>query len=259
MVNPIRRSKPGAVTLLEGDDGAGDPLVILAWQRYGRGTVAAFPVRDTWRWQMHADIPLNDQTHEQLWRNMLRHVARPAGSRARLDAEPAEAAAGERIVLRAEVLDARFFPLGGAGVTLEVTTPLGTVEPIPLERSLDSEGFYQASLVARDIGRHEFLLKVEDANGEVIESHASVEVSSAGKEFHSAELGADRLARISAATGGRFLRLKEAAKLVDVVDDTTATVRVEKSLPLRDAPGILLALIALACAEWLWRRRRGLA
>ncbi|MDH3314682.1 MAG: VWA domain-containing protein [Gammaproteobacteria bacterium] len=259
VVNPIRQSKPGATTLLEGDDGSGEALVILAWQRYGRGTVAAFPVRDSWRWQMHADVPLKDQTHEQLWRNLLRHVARPAGSRARLHLEPAEAALGENIAIEAEALDGRYLPLQNAKVTLEVTTPLGEVEKVVLEPRFNRDGFHRSSFLPRDIGRHEFRLRLEDPKGETIETLASVEVSGAGREFYSAELDVPRLSRLAQATGGQFFLAADAEKIVDAIDDTTATVRVEKRLPLRDAPALLIALIALAFLEWAWRRRRGLA
>jgi uncharacterized membrane protein len=259
VVNPIRRAKPGAMTLLEGDDGSGEPLVILAWQRYGRGNVAAFPVRDSWRWQMHADIPLEDLTHERLWRNLLRHVARPAGGRARLDAGPAEAAPGERIALEAELFDARYRPMDIENATLEAVTPLGDVERIVLERALQRSGLYRSSYTVRDIGRYEFRLALDGADGQTIQAQASVEVSGAGREFHSAELDVARLSRIAEDTGGRFLRAAEAEALIRAIDDTTAAVRVEKRLPLRDAPVFLAALLMLACLEWVWRRRRGLA
>lgn len=259
VVNPIRRSKPGATTLLEGDDGSGAPLVILAWQRYGRGTVAAFPVRDSWRWQMHADVPLEDRTHEQLWRNLLRHVSRPAGGRVRLHVEPAEAALGETLSIEAELLDARYLPLPNPNAALEVTTPLGEVVKVALERAINRDGFQHAGFVPREIGRHEFRLRLEGTEGDALETHTSVEISGTGREFHSAELDAPRLTRLAAETGGRFFRAADAAKIMDVIDDTTATFRVEKRLPLRDAPALLIALLALACLEWAWRRRRGLA
>ena len=259
VLNPIRRAKPGAVMLLEGRDSAGEPLVVLAWQRYGRGTVAAFPVLDSWRWQMHVDIPLEDQTHEHLWRNLLRHLARPAEGRLRLKAEPPIAAAGEKIFIEAEVLDADFHPLKDAIVTLEAISPDGEVKSLALERALNRDGFYQTSIVARALGRHEFRLKLDQENEDPIETQASVEVSGVGREFHSAQLDAQRLERIAANTGGRFLRAEDAEKIVLDIDDTTTTVRVERRLPLWDAPALLIALMGLACIEWVWRRRRGMA
>ena len=46
--------------------------VVLAYERYGRGKSIAFPVQDSWLWQMHASIRVEDQTHENFWRQLLR-------------------------------------------------------------------------------------------------------------------------------------------------------------------------------------------
>ena len=259
VVNPIRQAKPGATTVLEADDGSGEPLVILASQRYGRGTVAAFTVRDSWRWQMHADVSLEDQTHEQLWRNILRHVARPAGGRVRLRLDPAEAAVGERVAVEAELLDAAYRAIPDPKAILRVTTPRGDLEPVTLEPVLERDGFHRASFVPRDIGRYEVHLELEDPGSTPVVSHASFEASGSGREFHSAFLDASRLERLAQSTGGRYFSAGNAAKVVESIDDTTARVREERSLPLWDAPAFLLALLALACLEWAWRRRRGFA
>ena len=55
--NRVTEVKPGATTLLTGS-GAGVPAgqVVMASQRYGRGRVLAFPVQDSWVWQMSAEI-----------------------------------------------------------------------------------------------------------------------------------------------------------------------------------------------------------
>ena len=38
--------------------------MILAYQRYGAGKALAFTPQDSWMWQMHADVPLEDMTPE---------------------------------------------------------------------------------------------------------------------------------------------------------------------------------------------------
>ena len=47
---------------------------MLAFQRYGRGKAFAFTPQDSWVWQMHASIPVEDMTHENYWRQLLRWV-----------------------------------------------------------------------------------------------------------------------------------------------------------------------------------------
>ena len=72
-LNVTRRVKPGATVLLTGrDEATGRERVVLAYQRYGRGKALAFPVQDSWMWQMHADVPLEDMTHETFWRRLMR-------------------------------------------------------------------------------------------------------------------------------------------------------------------------------------------
>ena len=71
--NPLTQLKPGATSLLVGKgEGLPGEQVVLAYQRYGRGKSLAWSVQDSWLWQMHADIPVEDQTHETLWRQLLR-------------------------------------------------------------------------------------------------------------------------------------------------------------------------------------------
>ncbi len=71
-VNTIRAVKPGATVLLNGTDERRRDQVVLASQRYGRGKTIAFPVQDSWLWQMHVKMSVEDQTHENYWRQLLR-------------------------------------------------------------------------------------------------------------------------------------------------------------------------------------------
>src|SRR6185436_13080991 len=71
-VNAPLTPKAGATVLLTGTDERGRTQPVLTWQQYGRGKAVALTLQDTWQWQMHASIPLEDQTHENYWRQMLR-------------------------------------------------------------------------------------------------------------------------------------------------------------------------------------------
>ena len=73
-VNPLRTLKPGATLLLSGTDEKRHTQPVLAYQRYGRGKALALTVQDSWLYQMHASMPLEDMTHENLWRQLLRWV-----------------------------------------------------------------------------------------------------------------------------------------------------------------------------------------
>src|SRR5262249_44176644 len=105
-VNDVRRVKPGAATLLTGKpEGRGDTRVVLAQQRFGRGKALALAVQDSWQWQMHAKLPLDDTTHENLWRQLLRFLV--AGVPGPVVASVANdvVAPGSSVTIRAEVDD----------------------------------------------------------------------------------------------------------------------------------------------------------
>ena len=70
-VNAPLPTKPGATVLLNGTDERPSARRCCR-QRYGRGKSIALTAQDTWLWQMHASIPLEDQTHEHYWRQLLR-------------------------------------------------------------------------------------------------------------------------------------------------------------------------------------------
>ncbi len=80
-VNEALPIRPSATVLLTGTDEQGRERPVLAWQRVGRGKVAALTVQDTWQWQMGETIPLADQSHERLWRQLLHWLVEDAPER----------------------------------------------------------------------------------------------------------------------------------------------------------------------------------
>src|SRR5712671_2579905 len=61
--------KPGAVVLAEMIAG-NRKMPLLVTENYGRGRTAVLATGGTWRWQMSQ--PLEDQTHEEFWQQLLR-------------------------------------------------------------------------------------------------------------------------------------------------------------------------------------------
>jgi len=257
VLNPIRALKPGATALLEGLDQSGDPLVLLATQRYGRGTVAAFPVHNTWRWQMHVDVPPDDLTHEILWRQMLRWLARPAGDRLQIRVRPAHAVPGQSVVAEVEAYDAQYLPMDEAELKVSLTSPLGRVSEYPLTRSAEEPGVYQVRLPVADTGRYD--LEVDASVDGLPPVSASVRVSADGQEFFGAELDRAGLSSLAAGTGGQYFAGDQAGNVIAAIDDTVAVRSVVRRLPLWDMPALLLALLILLCGEWLYRRRCAIA
>jgi uncharacterized membrane protein len=259
VVNPHYQAKPGATVLLEGDDAPDRPLIVLASQNYGRGRVMSFAVTNSWRWQMSVPNPLQDQTHEQLWRALLRDLGRQAEARVELSLSEAVTTPGQPVSVRAQALDREYRPQPDASLTLEVTTPLGAVERHPMARAEAGDGHYTAQFVPVHAGRYELSVALADGGETTAAASEYVDVSVSGREFHGRSDGRRVLERIAAATGGSLVDATDAADLAGVVDDSRGSRTVLRELPLWNAPILLLAALLLACADWALRRRRDLA
>ncbi|RPJ63163.1 MAG: hypothetical protein EHM24_24830, partial [Acidobacteria bacterium] len=140
-VNPIRRVKPGAVVLLAGEGGRGrggeGGQVVLAYQRYGAGKALALPVQDSWLWQMHADVPVEDQTHETLWRRLIRWLVDGVPDRVNVTVSRERLEPGERVDVTATVYDAGFVAVNDATTTARIVSPSGAESEVPMEFVLD--------------------------------------------------------------------------------------------------------------------------
>ncbi|HEX7049955.1 MAG TPA: glutamine amidotransferase [Longimicrobiales bacterium] len=259
-VNRVGGLKPGAVALLRGVGPAlPEGQVVLATQRYGRGRAAAFVVQDTWLWQMHADIPVEDDTHERLWRQLLRWLIADAPDRVRVALPSAPVRPDAPVTIRAELDDATFLGINDARVVAHVTTPSGAIEDVPLSWSVDRDGLYLGRFMPEAEGPYE--VRIEAArDGEVVESERAVfRVAPGDDEFFGAQMHAPLLRRIADRTGGRFYTPETVASLPEDIAYTARGITIIEEKELWDMPAGFLLVVLLLLAEWAYRRRRGLA
>ncbi|MGD8867370.1 MAG: hypothetical protein PVI01_07060 [Gemmatimonadales bacterium] len=259
-VNPVFDVKPGASTLLIGRAaGIEEPLVVLAYQRYGRGKALALPIHDSWIWQMHADMPLDDMTHETFWRQLLRwlvsYVPEPVAAAAAQDrVSPQEA-----VQINAEVQDETYLRVNNAEVVARITTPSGAEREIPMDWAIDADGEYRASFVPEESGLHTVTVTARK-NGEFIGEHVTyVAAENLPTEYFDAEMRAPLLRRIADQTGGRFYTPETVTTLPEDVSFTESGTTVIEERDLWDMPVIFLLLLGFMAGEWTLRRRRGLA
>src|SRR6185503_1124158 len=143
----------------------GPDQVVLAFQRYGRGTSIAFTVQDSWLWQMHSDIPLEDQTHEMFWKQMLRWLVDGVPEPVTAAADQEQVEPGEMIRVTASIADSTFIEVNDATVTANVTSPSGRVESVPLEWTVEEDGAYAGEFRPSELGDYE--ITVDAARGDV--------------------------------------------------------------------------------------------
>ena len=257
-VNLVRRAKPGATVLLTGDAGDAGRRIVLAYQRYGRGRAAAFPVQDSWLWQMHADVAVDDMSHELFWRQMLRWLVSGTPDRATVTASADRPAPGERVTVRAELRDAEYRPVDGARVVADVVSPTGEHQELPMEWSLERDGEYRASFAPAEAGTYEVRVRAA-AKDTVAAEPLHLDAAEPQDEWFDAGMRAPLLRRVAAETGGRFYTPATVGALPEDLRLARGGVTVVERLALWDMPAVLLLLGGILAAEWACRRAWGLA
>lgn len=257
-INRITAVKPGATALLTGA-GTNGEQVVLAYQRYGRGSAFAMPIQDSWLWQMHADVPLEDMTHERLWRQLLRWLVQDVPDQVVASAAPDQVSPREAFTISAEVDDSSFTRVNDANVVATVTAPDGTITEVPLEWVLARDGEYRGRFTPQQPGLHDIRIAARRGNNSLGEDRIWVNSAESNAEYFNAHLHADLLKRVADETGGRYYTPATVKSLAEDISYTGRGDTVTERKDLWDMPIVFLLLVSLIGFEWVFRRARGLA
>ena len=258
-VNALGQVKPGATVLLSGTDERGRSQVVLASQRYGRGKAIAFTLQDSWLWQMHASMTLEDQTHENLWRQLIRWLVDgvPGPVEVRTSSDRVEP--GEAVSVEATVADKAYDQVSDAKVMAHVTMPDSRVEDVALALSGDRPGHYRGTFVSRMKGRYEVAVGAERAGTDLGTGSSHVQAGASDAEYFNSAMKAQTLRRIAEDTGGRYYDAARVSGLAEDVRYGGRGVTTSEERDLWNLPIVLVVLLGLAFAEWGYRRSAGLA
>ena len=246
----IGAMKPAAVALLTVRTEFGE-LPLLVRQNYGRGTSYILASGGTWRWQM--SLPLDDQRHETVWRQLLRAMVGSAPARVSLTAEAGPGRSD--ILLRAEFRDESFRPVDEIEVTAVVSHEDGAADNIHLAPSAEEPGVYHGKFTPVTSGTH-FVEAVATRNNEPLQTVRRTfyhEVEQA--EHFGFRKNRPLLQRLSEATGGQYMETANIAALPDLLRYSSSGVTEQEYATVWDAPAVFLLLILLKAGEWLLRRR----
>lgn len=258
-VNRVEAVKPGATVLLAGTDETRRERPMLVFQRYGRGKAFAFLPQDSWLWQMHASIAVDDMTHENFWRQLLRWLVDGVPDQVQPTTLTERVEPGEAAQLTASVVDAAYVDLNDATVTARVTAPDGSVVDVPMSWDGEEAGHYAVAVPTKAPGWYEARLEASRAGVPVGATVTHFRAAPSDVEYFDATMHAATLKRIAEETGGRFYLASGTASLADDLRYTGRGVTTIEEHDLWDMPIVLLALVGLLSAEWGYRRAVGLA
>jgi hypothetical protein len=270
-VNRIREVKPGAVTLITGSMAPGgragepgNPLrsyeqPVLVYQRYGRGLSVAFPVQDSWAWQMNPNTPDDDQTFSRFWRQMLRWITSDVPGRVVVSLPTDQVNPKNPVAIRATVADSMYLPRNDAKVVAHLTSDGGVKRDLPLDWAIDRDGEYRGTFTPDQPGVYTVRVDASFPSGGLVGDTSYVRVADLNSEYFDAEMRAPLLKRIANETGGKFYTPATANTLAEDVALSKHGVTVVNQMDLWDMPVVLLLLVALVTAEWSYRKVRGLA
>ena len=258
-LNPTAGPKPGATVLAQAStrDAAGQSPVLMALQRFGRGKSMVLTTDSTWRWRM--GLESRNNFHELFWKQLLRWLVSDVPDQVSLATGKHSYSLEETVVLRAEVNDEAFLRLNNAQVTAKVKSPSGATTSVPLVWDLSKEGQYSGAFKPVEEGIYEVTTKAFHGSRGLGTARANFRIAESPEEYHNAGLNADLLKKLAADTGGRYYTAGDARTLPEDISyaDTGASRLEEKEL--WDMPVFFLLLAGAVSAEWILRKRKGLA
>jgi len=259
VVNAPLPLKPGATLLLTGTDERGDPYPMLATQPFGAGRAVAFMAQDSWQWQMAASISLEDQTHENFWRQMLRYLVDGVPGPVEAQTLEEQIEPGEPVTVEATVVDKAFVELNDAAVLGRVTRPDGSVVEVPMPWTGERDGQYRATFVSSVPGTYQIDVEATRDGESLGTSAAFVRAGVGDAEYFDPTMHEAPMRLIADETGGRFYTPETVAGLPEDIQFTGRGVTSVEERELWNMPIILLLLVVLACSEWGYRRAVGLS
>jgi hypothetical protein len=198
-------------------------------------------------------LPLEDQSHELFWLQLMRAMVATAPANVSLSSD---ATVGDSAIqLRAEFRDDAYRPVDALHVSAVVSHEDGESWSVDLLPSADEAGVFVAD-TALDRSGAWYFEAIAERDGEVFDTVRSSAYSESGQaEYFNIRRNSALLQRLSEATGGQTFEPDNIAALPDLLRYSDAGITEQIHRPIWDAMVVFLLLLGLKSGEWLLRRR----
>ena len=249
-------SRPGAQVLAVALTAGGTPQPLIATQRYGQGRSVVFAGEASWRWRMQR--PADDLSYETIWRQLARWVTAGAQSPVMISAiSPAVAGITDRISVI--VRDEDFRPIANAQVAIDLTAPNGEKRQMTAALSGPQDGRYSVAARFDQPGVYKIDTIATRSGVRVGTASRPVLVGGVDLEMTQPRLNEAVLRRLAAESNGRYIRADQAGQLPSLLRESRAEAGTPEMRDLWHNGWSLMAIVGLLAAEWVARRRVGLA
>jgi uncharacterized membrane protein len=247
--------RPGAQVLAVTSAG-GEVRPVIVTQRYGQGRSMVFAGEASWRWRML--LPSTDNTFELAWRQMTRWIASGAGDAVEIP-PTSVALPGTTETISVLVRNDEFRAVGDAEVTLHVKEPGGQERSVSAALSDPQSGRYSAGVRFEQGGVYQIAADVKRGSQSLARLSRAFLVGGADLEMTEPRLNEAVLRRIAETSGGRYVPAAEAAEVPSLIRAADTESPPMEMRDVWDNGWTLVMIIALLGAEWVLRRRVGLA
>ncbi|MBM3809214.1 MAG: VWA domain-containing protein [Acidimicrobiia bacterium] len=255
-VAAVGGTRPGAQVLAVALTAGGTPQPLIVAQRYGQGRSLIFAGEASWRWRMLT--PADDTSYETIWRQLARWIT--AGSQGPVTIAPmAPAVPGTIDRISVVVRDEDYRPIPNAEVAVELTAPDGVKRPVQAALISPTDGRYGVATRFEQAGVYRLNATATRGGRRVGTASRAILVGGADLEMTQPRLNEAVLRRLATDSGGHYVPAADANRLASLLRESRAGGGTPEMRDLWHNGWSVLAIVGLLAAEWIARRRVGLA
>jgi uncharacterized membrane protein/Mg-chelatase subunit ChlD len=255
----VQAARPGAAVLAVHPTDV-NQMPILAVQTVDKGRTAVFCGDTTRKWQQGPRALGQDSPFLRFWGQMVRWLA---GRSSAVEAKASVSGSTDKgyyepeepIRITAIVRDDKGEGAANAKVIAKVSRVPGPAEEVALVTVPGPGGHHGGTFTPRVAGRYEIAIEARVGEATLAAEKLIVEAGRANLEFEKLDMDEKMLARIAAASGGRYFHINTASSLIEQLDRSQRQKRVYLERPLFWPPAFWAIFVAALTAEWILRRR----
>jgi uncharacterized membrane protein len=252
------RRRPGAQVLathpkVRGPDGKA-PIILL--QRFGAGQILFHATDELWQWRRSTVEDLYPRYWSQAVRALSRAKLIGSSRGLQLTTDRAVYQRGEPVQFRVQVVDARRQP--AAGVPLPITVEGGgRTQQVQLTARPEAPNLFEGTLPSPPVGAYE--ARVIDPTTTDPPPSCTFQVEVPNRELQDRVVNRADMQKTARESHGRLYELDELDQmLADLPAGNPVPLAQAEQIPLWNRWELLVLLVAVLGAEWLWRQRLGL-